>query len=70
MVPSGRDVVVMVTGPLTTRVKAAVPVILVESVTVTVKVAEPGRVGVPLMTPVVAPRVRPTGRLPEVTAQP
>ena len=68
MVPSGREVVVIVTGPLTVSVYAACPVILFESVAVTVNVAEPGSWGVPLMIPVPAPSVSPTGRLPEVTA--
>ena len=37
------------------------------SVAVTVKVAEPVAVGVPLMTPVLASSAKPAGRLPSVT---
>jgi hypothetical protein len=40
-----------------------------ESVAVTVKLVGPVAVGVPEMTPVLAFRVRPAGRLPTVTAQ-
>jgi hypothetical protein len=42
---------------------------LPESVTVAVKLDVPVAVGVPEITPVVADRVRPAGRLPEVTDQ-
>jgi hypothetical protein len=40
-----------------------------ESVMVAVKLKVPLVVGVPETTPVVAPRLRPDGRLPEVTDQ-
>ena len=41
--------------------------VLPESVTVAVKLDVPVAVGVPEIAPVVADRVRPAGRLPEVT---
>jgi hypothetical protein len=40
-----------------------------ESVTCTVKLLTPGCVGVPVMAPVLAFRVRPAGRLPPATVQ-
>ena len=64
-------VVVTDKAGFTTRLKLAVAVLAVgvsESVTVTVKFAVPGAVGVPEIAPVEAFRVRPAGKLPVVTA--
>ena len=55
----------MVIAPLADFVCAG----LLLSVTVVVKVDEPVTVGLPEMTPVVAARVKPAGRLPEVIDQ-
>ena len=72
MVPESRveEVIVRETGATTIEVVAdffctGLPL----SVTVAVKLDIPVAVGVPEIAPVVADRVRPAGRLPEVTDQ-
>jgi uncharacterized protein YqfA (UPF0365 family) len=54
---------------ITTRLAADVSTGLELSVTCTVRLLVPASVGVPLITPVEASRLRPVGRLPSVTDQ-
>jgi hypothetical protein len=71
-VPEGRDVVVMSSagGAMTSETEVdAVCAGLEESVMVAVKLKVPFAVGVPEITPVLAARLSPAGRLPEVIDQ-
>jgi hypothetical protein len=63
-------VVVTASAAFTVILNAFVAVWLAESVTCTVKPADPvGPEGVPEITPVAALRVKPAGKVPTVTAQ-
>jgi hypothetical protein len=67
-IPFGRDDVVMETGgaaAFTVMLRAAVAVWLAASWTLAVKVLVPEPVGVPVIAPVLALRIKPAGRVPE-----
>ena len=67
--PPGKDEVVMLRAAgATAMLRGLVVEVLALSVTLTVKLAVPGAVGVPLIVPVVA-RESPVGRLPVLTDQ-
>ena len=70
-VPEGKLVVVITTACATTRVRVMDLACtgLDESATLKVKLLVPLAVGVPEMVPVLAPRLRPAGRVPLVTDQ-
>ena len=70
--PAGRLVVVIVSAEaagLMTMLRAFVALVVALSVTVTKKLDEAAAVGVPEITPLEASRLRPVGRVPELTDQ-
>ena len=68
-VPPGSEVVLMESAPEIVIVRLFVAMALLLSATCTVKVLLPAVVGVPVMAPLEALRLRPAGRLPLVTDQ-